>query len=456
MSAALRALGAALLLAGCGARAEAPAPAEFSWLAPLEVPAGVQLARVAVPGEALARLRSAGQRDLRVFDADGRAVPFAFHRPVPSPGEADLTPSFAAWPLVRTQEPPRGAVGVRIDGAGGRDETVWLQIGGSPAESPPGRVTLPAVVFDTRAEQRPLEALVLQSELPPNTPVRLRAATSADLAHWTPVPLRGSLYRFGGGGPANDTLRLEQPLRLAGRYLRLEWEQPDLKVTALRGRIATAPRPQRPRAELGTPRQVGEGLEWRIDSTSPVVALALEGTRPSTLLPLRVLGRGDPAQGWRQLAQTLVFRLGEGEREQRSPPLDLPPHQRLRWLRLEPLQGHALRPSDLRAWTEFEPLELVFAAGGPAPLRLAAGRADTPAADVAAGLLASAARGPLSELPLATTGAARIEPPRRSAWDRLLPEEPVTREAALWGLLVTGALLLAAVGWALLRQLRRG
>ncbi|MBL0420861.1 DUF3999 family protein [Ramlibacter sp. AW1] len=443
-------MGAALLLALPAIAAAPLAPADFSWSAPLELPADARWGRVALPGEALVRLRSPAQGDLRVFDADGRPAAFARVPGSAASGPPELTPSYPAWPLVQAASAPPGGVQVRVEGGAG-PQAVWVQVDGSPPT--PGQVRLPAALFDTRGEKRPIDALVLQAELPPNTPVRLQASTSPDLAQWTPIPLRGSLYRFDHGGPANDTLRLERPVSLADRYLRLEWDaQIAVTLAALQARRASTTAAPRPVAELGEPRVVDGGLEWRIDTTAPIAALVPEPTRADAVLPLRVLGRADPAQPWRQLAQALAFRHGEGAQAHRSAPVPVA-LRGMRWLRLEPLPGHAWDPTLLRLRVELEPLELAFNASGPRPLRVAAGRPDTSSAQVDAGLLSAATELPMAQWPQAQLGPAHLQAPRTATWDRLVPAG-VSPQMMLWTLLVAGALLLGVLAWRLVRMLK--
>jgi hypothetical protein len=57
----------------------------------------------------------------------------------------------------------------------------------------------------TRAsEKASLSGLSLQAEFPANALVHFSLASSSDLVHWTPLALRGPLFRFEGeNAPAN-------------------------------------------------------------------------------------------------------------------------------------------------------------------------------------------------------------------------------------------------------------
>ncbi len=150
-----------------------PAPGEFTWEAPLALPANAPLARVTVPGDALAALRSPGQRDLRIFNGAGEAVVFAVQRPAPAPRTDSFTAPFPAHALMQSPATPKlppGALRVQVSGQPG-DAPVWVQIGAAPQATPPGQVRLPAVLFDTRSQMPAIGALELDAQLPANTPV---------------------------------------------------------------------------------------------------------------------------------------------------------------------------------------------------------------------------------------------------------------------------------------------
>jgi hypothetical protein len=443
---------AASMIAFAAAAATPVQPGNFSWRAPVDVPAGTALARVALPGDALVQSRSPGLADLRVFNARGEPVAFAVRRPDASAAPPTTTQRLPAYPMSRTPD-AKAANGqqLQVRVAGAQGESVWVQLGGSA----PAGDRLPSVLFDLRQEKRPIAALQLDAELPPNTPLPLTASTSADLAEWTPLPLRGSLFRFDGPPELeNRTLALPSPQSFEGRYLRLEWtEQPGVRIDGLVAVLGNAPVRERVTAALPSPEPVAGGLEWRVDTAVPLAALALSTAQPGTLVPVRVLGRREPSQPWGELAQTVVFRLGSGAGEATNPPLPLG-QAAPRWLRVEPLRGLPL--GTLEARVEFEPVEVaLLAAGG--PLQLAIGRPDTPAGDVPASTLAAAVPGGrLQDLPLARLGAADVRAPSAAgAVGSWLPRDVAPTTVALWAVLLAGVLVLAVVAVRLLKQLQR-
>lgn len=454
---------AAWLLAACGAAAaDDPAPSSFAWRATLDTAGHSGLVRLALPGEALARLQTPGAADLRVFDAQGR--PVAFTTIASSRPEAQArreTAAFQPLPLYALPSgearPPGGST-IRIEENGER-RSVWVQLGTKEAPSAPaGARALPAALFDTRGQQEAVTAFVLRARMPANVPVRFTLATSPDLEQWTPVPARGRIFRFDGeGAPANDRLELQAPLQLRDRYLRVDWSgQEGVALESLVGLLAAQrPELERPALALGTPVADGSSaLEWPLGFATPIAQLALVTTRENTVLPLRVLGRNQPSEPWRLLGSTVAYRLGAAGQDSTNPPLALPPAS-VRWLRVEATHGARLDGAALTAKVLFDPLEVVFPAGADTPYQLVAGRAGTPAAALPAGMLAATTSTRLDALPLVRVSAVQMtSPPDAGPWAPWLPRGLDTRAAGLWLVLGLGVLVLGAAAWMLLRQMR--
>lgn len=450
--------------------ADAPKPQEFAWRAALELPAGTGGARVELPAQALMQLQSSDARDVRIFNAAGEPVAFAFAAPPPAAAAEERTRRYSAYPLFSAAQgarPARGAVQVRIDGAGAPG-SVWVQMDGTAntttgatAAPAPSATRLQSAIFDTRQEKQLLRALELQAELPANVPVRINGAISSDLAQWRPLELRGRIYRFDGAdGMANQRLELDAPLQLEGQYLRLGWEgQEGVSVASVAGVVAAAAAVSRVAAPLPMPTAASPtALEWPLAFATPVAALALSATQPNSLVPVRILGRNDAAQPWRLLGSTVVYRLqgANGAAESTNPAVPLNVAS-VRWLRVEATHGMQLAPGALRAGVEFAPVQLVFVATGAAPFQLAAGRAATDATALPAGMLAGSLPVKFAELPLARIGAAQQrEAGADGPFASVFAQGPGGRSLLLWAVLGAGVLLLGGVAWALLRQLKTG
>jgi hypothetical protein len=440
----------------CAAAAQTHAT-DFAWRAPLELPANAGIARVELPAGALARLQSADARDVRVFNASGEAVPFSWIAPPASAAKApeERTRSFPALPLytaVATAAKPGDSMQVRIEGSTG---SVWVRTDGA---QPAGTRKLDSALFATRGEQRRIAAIEVQGTWPANVPVRVTASTSADLASWTPLPLRGRLYRFDGpDAPSNLRLTFDAPADFKDRYLRLDWSGQDaVAIASITGIVASpAATPRRVRAGLSSARQVSaDAIEIDTGFATPIAALAIETPRDNTLVPVRVLGRDEASQPWRLLGQTVVYRIGQEGDRVNNPPLELHGAS-VRSLRIQSANGVALAPVQLRARAEFDPPQLMFVASGPGPYALTAGHRNAAVAALpAATITGMLGAKKIDDVPLATAGPA-VEAPLAAGVFDWLPGTP-GRQAVLWAVLIAGVMVLGGVAWSLLRQMKRG
>lgn len=449
-----------LMLCAGLCHADARAPSDFAWRAPLQLPAATGMARVSVPAQALVQLQSSDARDIRVFNATGEAVAFAFMAsPKAAPAPVATTRSYQALPLYSAASGtprPKGSTQVRIEEPGSQ-RSVWVHMSGGADVA--GAPRLNSTLFATKDETQSLSGLMLQGTLPPNTPVAISASISPDLTQWTALAVRGRVYRFEGeGAPVNMTLEFERPVKLEGQFLRLDWgSQEGVSLAAVAGVIAgAAPSPARVRAELSPAQPAGSSaIEIPTGFLTPLAGLALVTPRANTLVPVRILGRNDPSQPWRLLAQTAVYRLTDTGGETTNPPVALHGAS-ARWLRVEASNGADLAAAQLRATAEFEPVQLVFLATGEGPFQLAAGHAGSKPAALPLATI-TAALGPSrkpEDLPAASTGASIVTQPDAGPLARFLPAAMPGKRTVLWGVLLAGVLLLAGVAWSLLRQLR--
>lgn len=450
------------------ASSAAPKPASFAWTASTTVPPGAAVGQFSLPAEALLRMQSPQAADVCVFNAAQEPVAYARIGNTLQAAQPQHTASYPAYALHSESAggaAGQGAIELEVDSTttGGTAGTTraWVRLtpSGAQASAPKGRA-VQATLFDLRLEKKPLSALQLSAQLPANTLVHFSAASSTDLQHWTPLPLKGPLFRFEGpDAPSSHTLELQAPTSLEGRYVRLGWAGFDgVHVTSLEGVVAQdALAPARVVASLGAGSvEAGQAQTWQLPFALPIAALHLEAARDNTLLPLRIAGRADASQPWRALGQTVVYRLNHAGQTITNPAVVVDTSG-MRWLRIEALNGLPLPEAGLQARVEFAPLRFAFLATGAGPFTVAVGRADTPPAAVDASLLGSVLPASLDSLPQLTLTPVRADvaaptPAWAAGW---LPEGVPLRSVLLWAVLVLGVLALAAVAWRLLHQLKQ-
>jgi hypothetical protein len=176
-------------------------------------------------------------------------------------------------------------------------------------------------------------------------------------------------------------------------------------------------------------------------------------------VPVRVLGRNQPSEPWRLLAQTVVYRLGAVGQESTSTGAVLPQQPSVRWLRVEATHGVRLEGVPLTARVLFEPVRVVFVAGASGPYQLVAGRGNTGPAALPLLMLAATTPRPVDNFPVARIASVQSEAAAVAGWwTPLLPRDFDEKTTGLWLVLVLAVLVLGGVAWSLLQQLneRRG
>ncbi len=442
----IRAITAAALalLAGCSGR-EAANPADPSAYAvrlAVTPAAGGAVQRIDLPAEALAALRSPNRADIRVFD--GAGTPLAMAITGPAAGRAALDEvRLDAFPIVG----PAGALAaegaeLRVEQRDG--DRVVTVVRGPTAPSKP--VTLGAL-FDTRAIAARARSLRLDAVLPPQQPVRFTVEASADLADWTPAGGK-ILYRREGdraGALGPEAIPLDD-LDLKGRYLRVTWTSPQrlLAPVELRGAtIGVARRldaDDRPAIATSPPRRIdAHDIRFTLPRPAILAAVAIAPAAGEMLVPVTLSGRNAPDQPWTP--------IGSGSlRAGSSAPVELS-GAAFSDYRIEADRRTAGFAATPRLTLLFEPARLAVLFDGKPPYMLAAGAAGAESRYLAIGELVPGYRpGAEDALPWAT-----VAPAAAPMLSLAQPDDSLfsPRKAVLWGLLLFGVAVLAAMVWRL-------
>ncbi|MDT8991367.1 DUF3999 family protein [Curvibacter sp. APW13] len=441
---------------------------EFSWRAALITPPDAALVRVALPAPALGALQSRSGNDIRVFDAQGQALPHAL---LSTPSAAPIDAAGARVPALPLQAQAASGsaqlsarVDVRSHGNGGVQH-LQLQWSGTGADP----TALQAAVFDLRAVKGLVSSVDLGITLPDNTPVHLQASLSKTLQQWQSVPTTGPVYRFAGSGaPSNLRLQFSSPQQVQDQFLLLQWPaSAQVKVQALQLRtVSAAPTPAMVEVGLppGDPARSGKGLEWTLPPGAHVASVQWSLTQPNQLRTYQLQGRRATSPGsnstaaWESLGSVVVYHLQQGANIRHNAPHPLPAGD-WRTLRLTDWPSGDTPVADgLQAKLQLQPVTLAFLANGQAPYTLAVGRSDTPAAALPAATLTTAAATPPDTWPLAGIGAAVSAPNAQAKrfadrW-RYFLEDSNARAGFLWLVLGAAVLALGAVALKLLRSNR--
>jgi hypothetical protein len=177
----------------------------------------------------------------------------------------------------------------------------------------------------------------------------------------------------------------------------------------------------------------------------------------NALAPVRIEARTDPKLDWLPVASTIAYRIVRDGKEVTSPDLPVTPNASPSWrIVVDPASGGlgAPLPELDVSWAA---RNLVFLARGAGPYTLAFGKKEASAAALPLTSLFPGYRDQgESKLPPAIVGDLRLAPPPGPS---LLPSfvaDQDPKRVGLWGALIVGVLLLAAMAWRLSRQMQKG
>lgn len=430
------------------------------------------LVRVPLGLALLSQLRSQRRDDLRVFNAAGESVAFAWAgAPTAAPGAAAKVglPKFR-WPEAPAASASQADADVRIELAG--DGRV-LRVERRGVASPRGTETGAAPVrwlldLAPVGEQRPT---ALHLDLPPTPAEGVVAAAqveaSADARRWRSVGEATVLWvRDAASGLIVDQRRIPlDPLERSERYLRLKLS-PGLAVERVEAELPPAQAPTPLASERFRLQRDGD-RHWTLDTGAvlPVQRLQVHVGQDNAVLPLavshrlraqtpagRVADRSDP---WSFAFAYTAYRLRRDGTVVASPPIDVDAGPAREW---RFVLDERVSPPDaaLEATLWWPEPQLIVAARGPAPFRLALGREGARAAAVDRAVLIPGYRdGDEFALPLVAAGPVEVRPATPPTWrERLAAAGPEARRRwLLWLVLGLAVVVLAVLAWRLARDL---
>lgn len=462
--------GAACLASAFAMAASEPAsdrPGDYTHLLPLASGAQQGVLQLRLPRDVYLHARSPLLDDVRVFDARGVPQPFALQQPVAAEtiGHQDLP--LTIFPLMAAAGKQSSQLDLDVSTApDGRLLSVKVrpEQGGDQAAAA-SAMHLTGLILDLgkpRAAQEATPAIdALRFTLPADQrdySAQVWLETSTDMKRWDavgPAELNW-LVNQDQQTLANDRLAFEaRPFR----YARLTWRS----GTPLLFAAIVAEQPVRtsttlPHEQLLLQPGTGDRPEDLVYAMPPAIAPATIGVQFSetnVVLPAQ-LGvyytvparqAGAATRRFEPIVNTTFYRIMQDGQARSSGDLAVTPRHAPHWVLRATAPANA-RPVLKVGW---QPATLVFLASGNAPYTLAVGRDRAPAtrrpvAQVAPGF----SDVELRQLDRATAGAAVAQQATTAA-----PQDDDAgarnRLLVLWGVLLLGTGVLAAMVWRLLR-----
>jgi len=439
--------------------AAANAPGDYAYVFAIETQAsaGASAWRIELTPDVYRYVQDANLSDVEIFNADRKPVPMARIALEPAATSREQRATLAVLDL-----PAAAATSATSDlrlvidrDADGRLRRI--DAGEGARDAKPSRDWL----IDASAFDHSIDTLTLAWREPASGIVaRFDVDASDDLEHWRDVA-SGTVLALEQGGA-----RLERRDIALGsvkaKYLRLRRLDDGIAIEGLgveahsveRGRAApsriwidasSAP----PQADANAPKAAR--YDYALVAALPVETARIELRNDNALAEIELLGRAvdTTTTPWQRVARLTAFRLRQGNEPLRNGDIELTAARRLRDFRIESATTIAEAPKLVLA---YRPDAFVFLAEGSGPFSLAAGslgarRPDYPVEPALASLRATL--GSDWQPPLAALGASKA-----SAGDAALraPPEPLPwRRWLLWGVLIAGAALIAALSLSLLR-----
>ena len=445
-----------LLALASGVAAAQERLSDHPYSAPVVLDGTASHYRLALPS---AVYRGAGRRDLgdlRVFNAAGEPVPYAF-APRESQPPAPASRSVNLFPLHVDRDQNIDSANVRIERS--RHGTV-LNV--SLADRvPAARRKLVGYILDASELEAPQEALLLAWEAVPGFSGQARVEGSEDLKSWRPLATNAPILLLEHAGARLERNRVE----LAGarmKYLRVSFQgvPPEFRLKEVQVELRAEKR-EPAREWLAIPASPGKGAGELLADTQGhfyVDRVRLALPQPNTVAQVRLSTRERAEDPWRAAASGTAYRLVRGGGELTNPDLRLAVNPDRYWRVQVDQKGGGFGAGEVRFEIGWLPHEVIFAARGAGPFTMAYGnRTAKPGALPVSVVLpgdakeVSAAARParLGEVSAsALSSPSLFSDPARFL--RGLPENREAKKWTLWAALVAGVLLL---GWMAFRLL---
>lgn len=433
--------------------AQAGSRGEYAVEFPLRGEAGAAAYSLELPVGVYRELVDPALGDLEAFNAAGEPVPMAMVAPPPLPTH-EVT-RFVAVEFFALPRP----------GAAPADETLHLSIERDatgrlrrldaqtgPTASAPAQMLL----LDAGERHDPIVALRLDWDAANAPWLRLKVEGSDDLQSWQTLDGEISLYQIDQAANRFERRRAELP-GWQPRYLLLSATDPAAPLPEVRSielGLRDAAQPVEAPWQwqtLEADAAADSGYEFSAPGPLPIQRVAVELGSQNSTAQVAVYSRANSRAGWQLRAQFTAFRLSDRGREASSEAVSIGLSRDRHW-RIEATPALD-RPPNLRVG--YRPDRIVLLARGTAPYTLAVGSAQARRVDAPLASLVEQLRGQfgadwqpavatLGE-PQALAGAQAREPGWR-------PQQ--TKSLLLWGVLIAGVAVIAAMVWRLLREAR--
>lgn len=421
-------------------------PDDFASHTPLTVSGTGPWYRLELPLAVQLNAHQSSLNDIRIFNADGQAQPYALTLSQPQRAE-DETPVTVKWfPLYNSDDAKDAEPTIRVE----RTPNGTLVEVMPQGEIEAGEEILRGWLLDTSAIHAPLDQMILDWNSDREGFQRFSIEASDDLQHWT---------RWGEGQVARlsfaDELVEQRVVTLPGRnarYLRLLWNTPQAAPTLTSAQLIST-RPGVLPLSWSPPiagRAEKPGVYvWQLPVALPLERMKVQIAQPNSLAPAALYGRRDNNSPWQLVDSGLLYRLTQNGQEVIQDEMELSGDV-VQQLKLEVDERGGGLGKDAPALSfAVRATQLVFLGRGSPPYTLATGNATVKGANLPLSTLIPG----VTPAKLAELGGATLTTAPAVAVTPAAPVEPGLdwKRIGLWGVLVLGVIFL---GWMAIGTLR--
>ena len=282
----------------------------------------------------------------------------------------------------------------------------------------------------------------------------VRVEGSDDLSAWNAIANRAALVRLTFGGHQLTQNRVE--LRgVRFKYLRVSWpenQQPLESLTVVAERAGGMVPPRRVWQKINGAVVAGQAGEYRYDLGGPFPFDRVRVDLPqlNSLVQLQILSRAKSDEPWRLQTRATAYRLRRNETEVSSPEIALTNVGERYYLLRVDQKGGGVGGGVPIFQIGWPPQKLVFAARGAGPFQLAYGNR---AAKAAAFPIDSLIPGYKTDAEFKVRTVSLGEQVTLAGAARLRAQTDY-KKWTLWGILILGVFVLAAMAYRLARQVK--
>jgi len=440
-----------LLLLSQSSAFGAERPEDFAYGMPIHADAQDALYELEIPAAVYRGVTRTDLGDVRVFNGQGEVVPHALRPRASSSSESGATVNLPGFPIYGEVSDRIEDLNVRVEK---RADGTIVSVRG-PAKTSASKKPQRGYLLDASALRQAIQALRFEWQSGADGFVgSVRVEGSDDLSAWTTIADHAALVRLTFGGHQLEQNRVE--LRgVRFKYLRVSWpenQKPLESLSVVAELAAGVVSPRRVWQIISGEGVAGQAGEYRYDLGGPFPFDRLRVDLPqlNSLVQLQILSRAKSDEPWRLKTSATAYRLRRDETEVSSPEIALTNVGERYWLLRVDQKGGGVGDGVPILQIGWPPQKLVFAARGAGPFQLVYGNS---AAKAAVFPIDSLIPGYKTDAEFKVRTASLGEQVTLAGAARLRAQTDY-KKWTLWGILILGVFVLAAMAYRLARQVK--